>query len=83
VLKLAWNMILTDSVNQLNKLQALSLISDCYRHQMDLSTNAGVIEQAMRFVPQKKEQLENTFHHNNNNNNNKEAEPETRDNTVF
>ena len=49
VLKLAWNMILTDSVNQSNRLQALSLISDCYRYQMDLSTNAGIIEEAMRF----------------------------------
>jgi DNA-binding CsgD family transcriptional regulator len=49
VLKLAWNMIMTDSVNQSNKLQALSLISDCYRYQMDLSTNAGIIEEAMRF----------------------------------
>jgi DNA-binding CsgD family transcriptional regulator len=49
VLKLAWNMILTDSVNQSNRLQALSLISDCYRYQMDLSTNAGIIEEAIRF----------------------------------
>jgi hypothetical protein len=49
VLKIAWNMIITDSVNQSNKLQALTLISDCYRYQMDLSANAGIIEQAMRF----------------------------------
>lgn len=49
VLKIAWNMIIMESVNQSNKLQALSLISDCYRYQMDLSTNAGIIEEAMRF----------------------------------
>jgi Trp operon repressor len=49
VLKMAWNMILTDTVNQSNRLQAFSLISDCYRYQMDLSTNAGIIEEAMRF----------------------------------
>ena len=35
VLKMAWNMIITDSVNP-PKLQALSIISDCYMHQMDL-----------------------------------------------
>jgi hypothetical protein len=49
VLKMAWNLITTDTVNQSNKLQALSLISDCYRYQMDLSTNAGIVEEAMRF----------------------------------
>ena len=39
VLKMAWNIII-DSVNQSNKLQALSLISDCYKYQMDLTTNS-------------------------------------------
>jgi hypothetical protein len=52
VLKMAWNIVMTESVNQANKLQALSLISDCYRHQMDLSTNAGVISEAMHFATQ-------------------------------
>jgi hypothetical protein len=52
VLKIAWNIVHLESINQSNKLQALSLISDCYRHQMDLSTNAGIIEEAMRFSSQ-------------------------------
>jgi len=41
VLRMAWNIVIKDSVNQSNKLQALSLISDCYKYQMELSTNAG------------------------------------------
>jgi hypothetical protein len=32
VLKMAWNIVIIDSVNQSNKLQALSLISDCNRY---------------------------------------------------
>jgi hypothetical protein len=54
---MAWNIVILESINQSNKLQALSLISDCYRYQMDLSTNAGVISEAMNFVNQKTEQL--------------------------
>jgi hypothetical protein len=46
---MAWNIVTIDSIKQSNKLQALSLISDCYRYQMDLSTNDGIIEEAMRF----------------------------------
>jgi hypothetical protein len=57
VLKMAWNIVLLESNNQSNKLHALSLISDCYKHLMDLSTNAGVISEAMKFVNQKAEQL--------------------------
>jgi hypothetical protein len=79
VLKMAWNIVLLESgtINQSNKLQALSLISDCYRHQMELATNAGVLSEAMHFVSQKTEQLENTLHHNNNN-----EESETKDKTT-
>jgi hypothetical protein len=58
VLKMAWNIVILDSVNQANKLQALSLISDCYRYQMDLSTNAGVISKAMDFMNEKHKQIE-------------------------
>jgi hypothetical protein len=54
---MAWNIVILESINQSNKLQALSLISDCYRYQMDLTTNAGVISEAMNFVNQKTEQL--------------------------
>jgi hypothetical protein len=61
VLRNAWNIVIMDSINQTNKLQALSLISDVYKYQLELSTNAGVISEAMHFVSQKTEQL-NTLH---------------------
>jgi hypothetical protein len=61
VLRMAWNMINTDSVNQSNKLQALSLISDCYKYQMELSTNAGIIEQTMQFYSSQTELLNITM----------------------
>lgn len=57
VLKITWNMIITDSIKP-TKLQALSLISDCYRHQMDLSTSSPVIAEAMEFVNKKQEQID-------------------------
>jgi hypothetical protein len=61
VLMMAWNTILNNNsdLNHTNRIQALSLISDCYKHLMDLSTNAGVISEAMKFVSQnqKKDQI--------------------------
>jgi hypothetical protein len=60
---MAWNTILvnSDPLNHTNRIQALPLISDCYKHPMDLCTNAGVISEAMRFVSSKTKQL-NTLH---------------------
>jgi orotate phosphoribosyltransferase-like protein len=77
VLKIAWNTVLLESGPGPNRLQALSLIGDIYRYQMELSVNAGIIEQAIHFVSQKKEQLGNTLHNNNNN-----EESETKDKTT-
>ena len=68
---MAWNIVILESINQSNKLQALSLISDCHRYQMDLSTNAGVISEAMNFVNQKTEQL-NTINKQDDDNDKKE-----------
>jgi hypothetical protein len=68
---MAWNIVILESINQSNKLQALSLISDCYRYQMDLTTNAGVISEAMNFVNQKTEQL-NTINKQDDDNDKKE-----------
>jgi DNA-binding CsgD family transcriptional regulator len=73
VLKIAWNMIIMESVNQSNKLQALSLISDCYRYQMDLSTNAGIIEEAMRFSSANTELLNKMIMPKQDDNNKKES----------
>ena len=86
VKKMAWNMILTDSIDY-KKIHALSLLSDCYIRQMDLSTNAGTIEEAIHFVNQKTEQL-NTMHKQEDDNGNGKIEPtkegsQKTTNTVF
>jgi hypothetical protein len=39
------------------RLQALSLINDCYKYIMDLTTNGVVITDAIRFVQTNKEKL--------------------------
>ena len=57
VLKMAWNIAIIDSVNQSTKLQALSLISDCYKYQMDLTTNGVVITDAIKYVNGKMDHL--------------------------
>jgi hypothetical protein len=40
------------------KLQAAAIANDCYKFILDMTTNAGIISDAMKFVTQKKEQLE-------------------------
>jgi hypothetical protein len=82
VLRNAWNIVIKESVNQTNKLQALSLISDCYRHQMDLSTNADIIDEAMHFVSQNTEQLNKLHQHQHHNDKEAEGEAETKDKTT-
>ena len=69
VLKLSWDianrsknasndngqtMTMTDDKT---RLQALSLINDCYKYIMDLSTNGVVITDAIKFVQTNKEKL--------------------------
>ena len=56
---MAWNIILIDSVNHTTKLQALSLINDCYKYQMDLSTGSVIIE-AIKYVQGKMDHLNAT-----------------------
>jgi DeoR/GlpR family transcriptional regulator of sugar metabolism len=58
VLKMAWNIAVMDNTNTNNhsnqaiKLQALSLINDCYKYQMDLTTNGSIITDAMKRITQ-------------------------------
>jgi IS30 family transposase len=40
------------------KLQAAAIANDCYKFILDMTTNAGVISDALKFVPQKREQLD-------------------------
>ena len=73
VLKLSWQIANNipkqnaqdhnDSINTITtgddrtRLQALSLINDCYKYIMDLTTNGVVITDAMKFVQTNKEKL--------------------------
>jgi hypothetical protein len=59
VLKMAWNIVLIDSGsgNNTTRLQALSLISDCYKYQMDLTTNGIIMNDAIKYVQGKMDHL--------------------------
>ena len=39
------------------KLQARAIVSDCYKFILDMSTNAGIVSDAMKFVQQKTEEI--------------------------
>ena len=67
VLKLAWQIAngeCNDNIDYKTRLQALSLINDCYKHRMDLLTNASVLTDAMKFIEQSKEKLKPSFTNN-------------------
>lgn len=59
VLKHAW-IIATkkeDLIDEKIRLQALSLAIECYRHKMDLITNGVVIDDALKFVNEHKDNI--------------------------
>jgi hypothetical protein len=76
VLKLSWQIANNtpkqngqdhnDNINTITtgddrtRLQALSLINDCYKYIMDLTTNGVVITDAIKFVQTKKPKLLST-----------------------
>jgi hypothetical protein len=60
VLKIGWNIVNNDSSSAANRLQGLSLINDCYKYLMDLTTNGVVITDAIKFVQTNKEKLMST-----------------------
>ena len=39
------------------KLQAVAIANDCYKFILDMSTNAGIVSDALKYVTQKAEQL--------------------------
>jgi Zn-dependent M32 family carboxypeptidase len=69
VLKMCWEIatkssdrnnsdkILSSTIDEKTRLQALALANDCYRYKMDLVTNSIVITDALKFVQQKKKEL--------------------------
>jgi hypothetical protein len=56
------------------RLQALSLINDCYRYIMDLTTNGVVITDAIKFVQTNKEKLSMSSKEENNGKESKEPD---------
>jgi predicted CopG family antitoxin len=40
------------------KLQTAAIANDCYKFILDMTTNAGVISDALKFVERKKERLD-------------------------
>ena len=48
---------MSSTVDDRTRLQALALANDCYKYKMDLVTNGVVITDAIKFVQQKKEEL--------------------------
>ena len=40
------------------KLQATAIINDCYKYNMDLTTNGVVVTDAIKYVTQKQEQID-------------------------
>jgi hypothetical protein len=41
------------------KLQARAIANDCYKFIMEMSTNAGIVSDALKFVNQSKEKISN------------------------
>ena len=39
------------------KLQARAIVSDCYKFILDMSTNAGIVSDALKYVTHQKEQV--------------------------
>jgi hypothetical protein len=56
------------------RLQALSLINDCYKYKMDLTTNGVVITDAIKFVQTNKEKLTMSSKEDNNGKESKEPD---------
>ena len=41
------------------KLQAAAIANDCYRFTLDMSTNAGIVSDALKYVTKKTETIQN------------------------
>jgi IS30 family transposase len=56
VLRMCWSIV-SKTVDKKTRLQALALINDCNKYRVDLSSNAGIVSEAMKYVTQKAEQV--------------------------
>ena len=50
-------VIATASADPRIKLQARAIANDCYKFILDMSTNAGIVSDALKFVTHQKEQV--------------------------
>jgi hypothetical protein len=58
VLRMTWSII-SKTEDEKTKLQALSLINDCNKYKIDLSTNGVVVTDAIKYVNGKMDHLNN------------------------
>jgi hypothetical protein len=58
VLKMCWSIV-NKTEDEKTKLQALSLINDCNKYKIDLSTNGIVITDAIKYINGKMDHLNN------------------------
>ena len=56
ILKMAW-AIVSRTHDDKTKLQGLALINDCTNSRIDMSANAPIISDALKYITQQKEQL--------------------------
>jgi hypothetical protein len=63
-------------IDDKTRLQALSLLNDCYKYKMDLTTNGVVITDAIKFVQTNKEKLTTTMATKENNNDKESKKPD-------
>jgi hypothetical protein len=56
ILKEAWNTAQQTSDNR-ERIHALSMAKECYSMKLELLTNATIVNDAIKFVQQKKEEL--------------------------
>jgi hypothetical protein len=58
VLRICWSIV-NKTEDEKTKLQALSLINDCNKYKIDLSTNGVVVTDAIKYVNGKMDHLNN------------------------
>jgi hypothetical protein len=51
-------MLTTQTTPSRVKLQAAAIANDCYKFILDMTTNAGIVSDALKFVTHKQEQLD-------------------------
>ena len=57
ILRESWNMSNQSDVDKREKVQALSLAKECYSMKLEILTNATVVDDAMKFINNQKQNL--------------------------